>query len=150
MTRAEEYCRELCAKIAKARDRRCILCRLGVNLEAAHIFPKAQGNWTIIYDTDYIVTLCSSLGNDCHQDMPRGSDLFEKVIARIRVRDPGRAEKILVRANTPITPCTIRFDPKTAKRVLRLQWDQINESAWMDADIDTCYGDPLYQGVING
>ena len=149
MNNAEKDCRELCAKIVKHRDRCCILCGITESLEdgtrileAAHIFTKAQGNWTIIYDVDYIVTLCNGFGNDCHHDMPRGSDLFEKVVARIRVKNEDRSEKILTQANKPIAPCFYPFEAKTVKNILRQQWNKISETSWMDADIYSGYGEP--------
>ena len=148
MTNAEKYCRELCAKIVKHRDRCCILCGITESLEdgtrileAAHVFNKSQGNWTIIYDVDYIVTLCNSFGNDCHHDMPRGSDLFEKVVARIRIKDEARADKILHQALKPIAPCFYPFDAKVVKNILKKKWTKISEHSWMEFDIEHGYGD---------
>lgn len=141
MTNAEKYCRELWAKIVKGRDGCCILCGLTNNLEAAHIFNKSQGNWVITYDIDYGVTLCNALGNDHHQDMPRGSDLFEKVVARVRIKDESRANKILAQANRPIAPCYYPFDVKIVKGILKQQWKRVEDN-WMDADIEPGYGDP--------
>lgn len=110
------------------------------NLEAAHIFNKSQGNWEITFDVDFGVTLCNSLGRGHHQDMPRGSDLFEKVVSRIRVEDEARAEKILNQAIKPITPCIIQFNPKIVKAGLKRQWEEISKTSWMDADIEPAYG----------
>ena len=143
MTNTEKICRDLWSKIVKHRDRWCILCGLTGEfvLEAAHIFNKSQGNWVITYDIDFGVTLCNSKGNDCHQDMPRGSDLFEKVVARIRQVDESRAEKILAQANKPITPCVFPFDPKLVKRILKQQWERVSKDNWMEADIEPGYGD---------
>lgn len=148
MTNAEIQCRALCAKIVKHRDRCCILCGITESLEdgtrileAAHIFTKAQGNWTIIYDVDYIVTLCNGFGNDCHHDMPKGSDLFEKVITKVRAVNEARALKILIRANTPIAPCFYPFDAKVVRNILKQQWNKISETSWMDSDICPGYGD---------
>lgn len=117
------------------------MCGTTENLEAHHLFPKSHGNWIIIYDTDFGVTLCNGLGNDCHQPTPVGSDLFEKVIARVRVKDEARAEKILIRANTPITPYVLPFEAKTVKKILRLQWEDISKDNWMDQDCVPRYGD---------
>lgn len=141
MTNAEKKSRELWSKIVKHRDRCCILCGVADNLEAAHIFNKSQGNWVITYDVDFGVTLCNWKGNDHHQDMPRGSDLFEKVVARIRQVNEVRAEKILAQANKPIAPCIFPFDAKIVKRILKQQWERISKDNWMDSDIELGHGD---------
>ena len=144
MTHAETKCRELWSKIVKHRDRWCILCGVANEkaLDAAHIFNKSQGNWKISYNVDYGVTLCNYLGNDHHQDMPRGSDLFEKVIARIRQVDEARAEKILAQANKPIAPCVFPFDAKIVRERLSKQYEKIKEFSWTEDDCFPGHGDP--------
>lgn len=138
MTNAERQCRELWSKIVRHRDRWCVLCGSTHEIEAHHLFNKARGNWTIIYDVDYGVTLCK----DHHQDTPVGSDMFEKLVARVRVKDESRADKILTRAQKPIAPCPIDFDAKITRALLREQWKKIKNETWMDADCCPGYGDP--------
>jgi len=140
MTNAEKQCRELWSKIVKHRDRRCIFCGSpgteAFPLEAHHVFNKAQGNWVIIYNTDFGVTFCPK----CHVDTPVGSDVFERLIIKVRAKDEDRADKILVQANKPIAPCIIQFNPKIVKASLKRQWDEISKDSWMDADIESAYG----------
>ncbi len=137
MNNAEKICRELWAKIVKHRDRWCLLCGATDNLEAHHLIPKAQGNWTIIYDIDFGVTLCK----EHHVDTPRGSDLLEKLIIRVRAKNEDRAEKILNQLNKPISPCPIKFEAVLVKRILRSQYEKICENAWMDDGIESGYGE---------
>ena len=143
MTNAEKICRELWAKIVKHRDRWCLLCGATDNLEAHHLIPKAQGNWTVIYDIDFGVTLCK----EHHVDTPRGSELLEKLIIRVRAKNEDRAEKILTQLNKPIKPCPILFDAVLVKRILRSQWAKINELSWTDDDCVPGYGDALYKKI---
>ena len=137
MINAEKKCRELWEKIVKHRDRWCLLCVATDNLEAHHLINKAQGNWVIIYDIDFGVTLCKKH----HVDTPRGSELLEKLIIRVRAKNEDRADKILTQLNKPITPCPIPFDAVLVKRILRSQYEKICENAWMDSDIEPSYGD---------
>ncbi len=142
MTNAEKDCRQLWAKIVKHRDRCCIICGSPGNeifpLEAHHLFNVSQGNWPTLFDIDYGVTLCK----DHHEPTPKDSELFEKIVARIRVKDEERADKILTRANTPITPCVLTFDARLVKRILKQQWETIEDS-WMDDGIECGYGDGI-------
>lgn len=147
MTNAELYCRDLWAKIVRHRDRYCLLCGATSNLEAHHLFPKAQGNWVIIYDVDFGVTLCNALGNGCHTDTPRGSEKLEKIIAQVRARNEERAEKILTRLNKPIKPCPIPFNPEAVKMELKRQWREIQKLSWTDDDCFPSYGDANFQGL---
>jgi len=142
MTNAEKICRELWGKVVKRRDRWCIICgSSGTDiypLEAHHLFNKSQGNWTIIYDVDFGVTLCG----DHHEPTPKDSDLFEKIIARIRVKNEARADKILAQANKPIAPCFYPFEAKIVRNILKQQWTKISEDSWMDSDCVPGYNDP--------
>lgn len=141
MTNAEKICRELWGKIVKHRDKWCIFCGSSGSetypLGAHHVFNKARGNWTIIYDIDYGVTFCTK----CHVDTPIGSDVFEQVIIKVRAKDEARADKILHQANKPIAPCFYPFDAKVVKNILKKQWSKISETSWMDSDICPGYGD---------
>lgn len=136
MTNAEKDCRILWSKIVRHRDRKCIFCCSSGSeafpLGAHHVFNKAQGNWTIIYDVDFGVTFCVQ----CHVDTPIGSDLFEKVIIKVRAVNEARADKILAQANKPIAPCFYPFEAKIVKNILKQQWAKISETSWMDTDCE--------------
>ncbi len=141
MTNAEKQCRELWSKIVRHRDRRCIFCKSTGSetfpLGAHHVFNKAQGNWVIVYDVDYGVTFCVN----CHVDTPVGSDLFKKVIIKVRAVNEARANKILTQANKPVAPCFYPFNVKVVKNILKQQWNKISKDSWMDDGIEPGHGD---------
>lgn len=140
MTNIERVCRELWSLVVKLRDRHCQLCG-GPATDAHHIFFLSQGNWGIIYDYDYGVGLC----HGCHEEKPfaphKDNELFfEKIIPRIRQEDEARAEKILKYKNSVKKPNPISPPWKIIKGLLRKEYKRLQETSWMDADIDCSRG----------
>lgn len=137
MTNIERVCREIWAAVVKARDRHCQLCGAPAT-DSHHIFFRSQGNWEIIYDPDYGVGLC----HDCHEEEPFAPHkdnrlFFEKIIPRLPEE---RAKKILKYKNSVKKPNPVPPQWKFIKGLLRKKLKLIQETAWMDDDIDLARG----------
>lgn len=137
MSNIEKICRELWAAIIKLRDRHCQLCGAPAT-DSHHIFFLSQGNWAILFDTDFGVGLC----HDCHEEKPyaphKNNNLFfEKIIPRLPEK---RAAKILKYKNSVKRPNPLPPPWKIIKGLLRKELKHQQETSWMDADIDCSRG----------
>ena len=137
MSNIERVCRELWALVVKLRDRYCILCGAPTT-DAHHIFFRSQGNWAIQFDTDHGVGLC----HDCHEEKPfaphKNNNLFfEKIIPRLPEE---RAKKILKYKNSVKKPNPRPPQWQIIKKLLRTELKRLQETSWMEADIDCSRG----------
>ena len=137
MSNIEKVCRELWAVVVKLRDRHWQLCGRPV-CDAHHIFFLSQGNWAILFDTDYGVGLCTR----CYEEEPfaphKDNELFlEKLIPRLPEE---RTEKILKYKNSVKKPNPLPPPWVLIKGQLRTELKKLQETSWMDADIDCSRG----------
>ena len=133
MTHKERQCRELWGAIVKRRDRQCILSGSTYQLEAHHLFLKSQGNWKILFDPDYGVTLDQNYHIEAH-GIDR-EEIFERIIRIILQEDEERALKILKHKNEPKKSQVINPPFPIIYQRLKEQLNQIEQTAWMDYDI---------------
>lgn len=106
MTNAEKKCRVLWRECVKYRDRFCIICgwispELG-QLEAHHIWFQSAGNWKVLFDIDFGVSLCFH----CHLEKEYAPHVdnekfLAKILPRIKQDNPERAAKITNFLNNP-------------------------------------------------
>lgn len=131
-----KYLKQLCGAVVRKRDPHCILC--GDNqVEAAHIFPRAQGDWKIVLNPLYLVGLCPTHHN--LYDEKERAIYFEKIIIRILqdtriVKDldgkeyigEERAAAILIYKNSVKTPQTENPVYKDIRRLLNDRLKEVN------------------------
>lgn len=134
MTNAEITCRSLYRQCVLARDRFCQIfgCETPLyNLAPHHLFLRSQGNWHLLFDIDFGVTLCP------YHHVPfaheRREEFWDKIIPVIRCKDEARAVKILKQKNSLNKVPNLRPDYKLIKGILRKQLKDIQEKAWMNA-----------------
>jgi hypothetical protein len=133
MSNVSDYHDELWKVVVKVRDRWCQLCG-APGTDSHHIFFRSQGNWEIIYDTDYGVRLC----HNCHEEKPFAPHksnrlFFEKIIPRLPEE---RAKKILKYKNSVKKPNPLPPQWKFISKTLRDEKKELMKTSWMDDDCE--------------
>lgn len=140
MSNIEKICRELWAVVVKLRDRHCQICGAPTT-DTHHIFFLSQGDWAILYDPDFGVGLC----HDCHEEKeyaPHKNNrlFFEKIIPILLQKAAIRAKKILTYKISIKKPNPLNPPWRIIKKLLRTEFKRLQETSWMDADIDCSRG----------
>lgn len=98
----EVRCNTLWSKAVRARDVFCQSCGKP-DPEAAHLVDKSAGNWEVLLDIDFGVSLCPDehrLAKDAAHMSPK--TFREKILPRLlNTMDPVRAAKIQAYMNNP-------------------------------------------------
>lgn len=140
MTKAEQKCRELWRWCVKYRDRFCVICGWTppelYQLEAHHIWFRSAGNWKVLFDIDFGVSLC----HGCHLEKEYAPHIdnekfLEKILPRIKQDSPERAAKIINFLNNPKEILTEKSWYAEIAADLQLKFRELESSYWMNKDI---------------